>query len=168
VNVNRPAHPKEHHVNTVYCDYHLLLAQPPPRIEARCNADKPDCYFVSFETDRARWCASGTHAQLTGLFAGLQAALDATAGRPAPDGALASLLAAVRDLASIEALGEDPYRAVLSDGQRAQECAHRLAFLARALTSLLAADPADPGALNDVAARLRARAGTPPEASSAA
>lgn len=155
-------------MNEVYCNYHLLLADSVPPVEARRDREKADCYFVSFETDRARWCASGTHAQLTGLFAGLQAALDWAAGRPAHVGALATLLAAIRDLASIEALGADPYRAVLSDGQRAQECAHRMAFLARALTTLLAGDPADPRALTDAAARVRPRAGTPPEASSAA
>jgi hypothetical protein len=149
-------------MNTVYCDYHLLLGDTLPRVDVHRNPERPAYFFVSIEPDHARFCASGTHAQLTRLLAELQTTLDQAAGRPAHPDALAGLLAAIRDLANIDMLGDDPYRTVLSDGQRAQECAHRLAFLARALTTLLDVDPADTRAMRAVAERLHARAGIPP------
>ncbi len=155
-------------MSTVYCDYHLLLDGPLPQVEARRNPEHPAKFFVNTDTGRAHLCTSGTYVQLTGLLADQQTALDHAAGRPAHPGALAGLLAAIRDLASIDALGDDPYAAVLTDAQRAQECAHRLAFLARALTGLLDTDPADPHALRDAAERLHTRAGKPAEQESSA
>jgi hypothetical protein len=149
-------------MNTIYCDYHLLLGDALPRVDVHRNPEHPAYFFVSIEPDHARFCASGTHAQLTRLLAELQAALDQAAGRPTHMGALAGLLAAIRDLANIQAFGDDPYRTVLSDGQRAQECAHRLAFLTRALTTLLDTDPGDTRAQREVAERLRTRAGSIP------
>src|SRR6266545_3866173 len=104
-------------MNTAYCDYHLLLGDPLPQVEARRNAEQPAKFFVNIDTDRVRWCASGTYAQLTGLLVSQQTALDQAAGRLAHPDALAALLAAIRDLASIDVLGDDPYQTVLSDGQ---------------------------------------------------